>query len=152
MINRKGASTDVMTRKQRSNCMSRIRGKDTVPEMILRRALWARGLRYRLHYRITGRPDIVFPKQKIAIFIDGCFWHGCPAHRTYPKNNADFWRTKIENNIARDADVTKILEAEGWTVLRFWEHQIKLELPSIIDRILLLLKSPNNVDFQRGEK
>jgi len=141
-----------MTREQRSHCMSRIRGKDTVPEMTLRRALWARGLRYRLHYRITGRPDIVFPGQKTAIFIDGCFWHGCPAHRTHPKNNADFWRTKIENNIARDADVTKILEAEGWTVLRFWEHQIKLELSSIIDRILLVLKSPNNVDFQRGKK
>ena len=152
MINRKRASTDVMTREQRSHCMSRIRGKDTVPEMTLRRALWARGLRYRLHYRITGRPDIVFPRQKTAIFIDGCFWHGCPAHRTHPKNNADFWRTKIENNIARDADVTKILEAEGWTVLRFWEHQIKLELSSIIDRILLVLKSPNNVDFQRGKK
>ena len=152
MINRKRASTDVMTREQRSHCMSRIRGKDTVPEMTLRRALWARGLRYRLHYRITGRPDIVFPRQKTAIFIDGCFWHGCPAHRTHPKNNADFWRTKIENNIARDADVTKILEAEGWTVLRFWEHQIKLELSSIIDRILLALKPPNNVDFQRGEK
>ena len=152
MINRKRASTDVMTREQRSHCMSRIRGKDTVPEMTLRRALWARGLRYRLHYRITGRPDIVFPGQKTAIFIDGCFWHGCPAHRTHPKNNADFWRTKIENNIARDADVTKILEAEGWTVLRFWEHQIKLELSSIIDRILLVLTSPNNVDFQRGKK
>ena len=152
MINRKRASTDVMTREQRSHCMSRIRGKDTVPEMTLRRALWARGLRYRLHYRITGRPDIVFPGQKTAIFIDGCFWHGCPAHRTHPKNNADFWRTKIENNIARDADVTKILEAEGWTVLRFWEHQIKLELSSIVDRILLVLKPPNNVDFQRGEK
>jgi len=152
MISRKRASTDVMTREQRSHCMSRIRGKDTVPEMTLRRALWARGLRYRLHYRITGRPDIVFPGQKTAIFIDGCFWHGCPAHRTHPKNNADFWRTKIENNIARDADVTKILEAEGWTVLRFWEHQIKLELSSIVDRILLVLKPPNNVDFQRGEK
>ena len=152
MINRKRASTDVMTREQRSHCMSRIRGKDTVPEMTLRRALWARGLRYRLHYRITGRPDIVFPGRKTAIFIDGCFWHGCPAHRTYPKNNADFWRTKIENNVARDADVTKILETEGWTVLRFWEHQIKLELSSIVDRILLVLKPPNNVDFQRGEK
>ncbi|WP_456378980.1 very short patch repair endonuclease [Thiolapillus sp.] len=124
-----------MTPSQRRRCMSRIRGKDTGPEMILRKALWSKGLRYRVHYKITGRPDIVFPGKHVAIFVDGCFWHGCPEHGTKPKTNANFWRAKITSNISRDQKVTDELTNAGWHVLRFWEHEINNNLDSIIRKI-----------------
>lgn len=92
--------------------------------MALRRACWSAGLRYRVHYKLPGRPDIAFPRAKLAVFVDGCFWHGCPAHGVSPKNNARFWRDKIRGNVERDARVTKELEALGWRVLRLWEHEI----------------------------
>lgn len=82
-------STDVLTRTERSYCMSRIRSRDTKPEVMLRRTLWQRGLRYRIHSDLPGRPDIVFPSRKIVIFVDGCFWHRCPQHWKAPKNNAE---------------------------------------------------------------
>ena len=117
--------TDVLTSEQRSYNMSRIRGKDTVPELLLRKALWSIGLRYRVHYKLPGRPDIVFVKHKIAIFVDGCFWHGCPEHGVRPKTNSSFWDKKIQGNIERDKKNQQKLEEMGWTVLRFWEHEIE---------------------------
>lgn len=115
--------------------MSHIRGKDTGPEIILRKALWAKGLRYRLHYKVKGKPDIVFVGAKVAVFVDGCFWHGCPLHAVRPKANAEFWQKKLDANIERDARVSIELEALGWTVMRFWEHEIKEELASVIARV-----------------
>ncbi|MFB9392195.1 very short patch repair endonuclease [Streptomyces coeruleoprunus] len=107
--------------------MSRQTSRDTTPEMAVRRLLHAAGLRYRLHVRVPGMPrrtiDIAFPGTRIAVFLDGCFWHGCPQHATHPKSNADWWRTKLEKNVARDRETTEHLEAAGWTVLRFWEHE-----------------------------
>ncbi|MFJ9409310.1 very short patch repair endonuclease [Streptomyces sp. NPDC101393] len=101
--------------------------RDTGPEMAVRRLLYASGLRYRLQRRVPGYPrrtiDIAFPGRKIAIFLDGCFWHGCPEHATRPKANADWWRKKLDGNIARDRETTEHLVEEGWTVLRFWEHE-----------------------------
>lgn len=136
MKRKRASRTDVMTVEQRSQCMSRIRGKDTGPEMKLRLALWSRGLRYRLHYNIPGRPDVVFPGKRIAIFVDGCFWHGCPLHGVRPKTNAVFWHSKIQGNIRRDAKVTKILGQLGWCVFRFWEHQIEDGFDTTVSRVL----------------
>lgn len=127
---------DVLTPEQRRRCMSRIRGRNTKPELALRRALWVAGLRYRIHYPMVGKPDIVFVRRKIAVFVDGCFWHGCPEHATHPKTNARFWAAKLEGNRKRDQRITAELEAEGWRVLRFWEHELKEDLDSVAARVV----------------
>lgn len=101
------------------------RARDTSPERRLRSLLHRRGLRFRVDYSILSRrrADIVFTRRKIAVFIDGCFWHGCPLHGTWPKQNRKFWREKIETNKRRDAETNRLLAEKGWTVLRFWEHE-----------------------------
>ena len=103
------------------------RGRDTGPELAVRRALHARGLRYRVDHPLPfdrrRRADIAFTRARVAVFIDGCFWHGCPEHGATPRTNTEFWRAKIERNRARDRDTTERLEAMGWIVLRFWEHE-----------------------------
>ncbi len=108
--------------------------RDTKPELAVRRLLHAQGLRYRVDFRPTtavrSRADIVFTKQRVAVFIDGCFWHGCPLHATYPRANAAYWLPKLARNKERDADVTRLLEDLGWAVLRFWEHQAPEEAAS----------------------
>ncbi|MGJ4844846.1 very short patch repair endonuclease [Leifsonia sp. Le1] len=107
------------------------RGRDTSPELAVRRLLHADGLRYRVDYAPIGgrrRADIVFTRQKIAVFIDGCFWHGCPAHATRPKTNVDFWAPKLDRNIERDRETTMLLQQAGWTVLRFWEHEVSSDV------------------------
>lgn len=119
---------DVMTPEQRSRCMAAIRGKDTKPEMIVRKYLFSRGLRFRVQVRkLPGTPDIVLPKYKTVIFVNGCFWHGhegCKYFRL-PKSNVEFWKEKIERNIARDAHNVSELKALGWHVFRVWECEIK---------------------------
>lgn|SRR3990167_4125941 len=116
---------DVLTPSQRSFNMSRIYSKNTSLEIKLRKLLSAAGVRgYRLHYKITGKPDIVFPKKKMAIFIDGCFWHGCNKDYIKPKTNKKFWLLKIEKNIKRDRKVNRLLKKQGWKVVRLWEHEI----------------------------
>jgi DNA mismatch endonuclease (patch repair protein) len=128
---------DVLSKKQRSFNMSRIKGKDTKPEVMLRKQLYARGITgYRIHYNILGKPDIVFPKKKIAIFIDGCFWHKCPICFVKPKTRTEFWMKKIESNVKRDKIVKETLEKEGWIVLRFWEHEVKKSTDAVLTRIL----------------
>src|SRR5687768_3202230 len=110
------------TDSQRSRLMSRIRGAHTKPEMLLRRALFARKLRYRLHDRaLPGRPDLVFRSRRAVIFINGCFWHGhsCSLFR-WPKSNVEFWRTKISRNKKRDGRNTRVLLENGWRVLIVW--------------------------------
>lgn len=107
--------------------MTRVRQKGTSAELELRRALYAMGLRYRLHIPLLSKPrrvaDIVFQGSRVAVFVDGCFWHGCPEHATWPKKNADFWREKIEANQARDADTNRRLEELDWRVVRVWSHE-----------------------------
>ncbi len=107
--------------------MSQLRRRDNVPEMAVRRLLYAAGLRYRVAYRIPGQRrrtvDIALVGRRIAVYIDGCFWHSCPQHWHLPKANAEWWLAKFAMNKARDAASTTQLEALGWTVLRFWEHQ-----------------------------
>lgn len=119
---------DVMTPEQRSRCMAAISGKDTKPEMVVRRFLFSKGLRYRVNNRkLSGSPDIVLKKYKTIIFIDGCFWHGHEGCKYYrlPKTNVDFWRHKIAMNIARDYSNNVDLKLAGWRVIRIWECEIK---------------------------
>ena len=119
---------DIMTPEQRSRCMAAVKGKDTKPEMIVRKYLFSRGLRYRVNNRkLPGSPDIVLKKYKTVIFVDGCFWHGhegCKYSRL-PKSNVDFWRHKIAMNIARDYANNVDLRLAGWRVIRIWECEIK---------------------------
>lgn len=109
------------------NRMRAARQRDTSAEMALRSALHRKGLRYRVDASplegIRRRADVVFRPIKVAIFVDGCFWHGCPIHGTWPKANAEFWRNKIERNKERDADTDQRLKQAGWKVIRVWEHE-----------------------------
>jgi DNA mismatch endonuclease (patch repair protein) len=105
--------------------MARIRGRNTKPEEILRRLVWARGLRYRLHLRIEScRPDLVFRAPRVAVFVDGCFWHGCPDHYVRPRSRDRFWHRKLVENVERDIRQTAALEEKGWRVCRIWEHRV----------------------------
>jgi DNA mismatch endonuclease (patch repair protein) len=132
--------TDVLTPEQRSYNMSQIRGKDTGPEVTLRKLLWSEGIRgYRIHYRLHGKPDIVFTRKKIAIFIDGCFWHKCPVCYQEPETRKDFWIKKIQSNIDRDKNVDETLKNDGWTVIRIWEHEIRKDPENAVRKIIALL-------------
>jgi DNA mismatch endonuclease (patch repair protein) len=103
------------------------RERDTGIERELRTRLHSRGYRYRLHQRLIPESrrevDVVFPRARVALFVDGCFWHGCPEHGSWPKNNASFWREKIEANVRRDRDTDARLALAGWRVIRIWEHE-----------------------------
>ena len=120
--------------------MAKVRQKGTGAEMALRRELYRRGLRYRVDFEVLRQPrrvaDIAFPGLMIAVFVDGCFWHGCPEHATWPKQNAAFWLQKIEANRHRDTETNDRLRSMGWTVLRFWEHE---PAPSAADTIANLV-------------
>jgi DNA mismatch endonuclease (patch repair protein) len=120
--------------------MARVRQKGTDAELSLRKKLHAKGLRYRLHVRLLTKPrrvaDIVFARARVAIFVDGCFWHGCPEHASWPKSNAQFWRDKIETNRARDADTDRRLRASGWRVVRVWSHESAGESAEHIEDIV----------------
>ncbi|EPF1846521.1 TPA: very short patch repair endonuclease [Pseudomonas aeruginosa] len=119
--------TDFLSPAERSDRMSRIRGKDTQPELALRKVLHRLGLRYRLHGAgLPGKPDLVFPRYKTVVFVHGCFWHrhsGCKIATT-PKSNTQFWQEKFEKNMARDAQKAIELQASGWTVLVVWECEL----------------------------
>lgn len=126
-----------------SRIMSSIKAKNTKPELQLRRAIWKQGVRgYRLFWdRIPGKPDITFPKRKIAIFVNGCYWHRCPlCNPPMPKSNVSFWQAKFLNNQARDSKNRKTLEDRGWCVIIVWECQIKKELSECVERIIGILK------------
>ena len=107
--------------------MSGQRSRDTGIEVALRRELHRLGLRYRVHRRplraVRREADVVFGPSKVAVFVDGCFWHGCPEHATWPKRNGEFWRTKIEANRTRDANTDAVLAEAGWLAVRVWEHE-----------------------------
>jgi len=124
--------------------MSKIKNKNTKPELKLRKALWNEGIRYRINTKLTGKPDIVFTSKKIAIFVDGCFWHCCPIHGTSPKSNVPFWGSKLQKNIERDAKVNQLLKESGWNVYRIWEHKIDSDIVGVISSIKTLLASSGN--------
>lgn len=138
---------DVVDSETRSRMMSGIRGKDTKPELLIRHALHAKGLRYRLHAKdIPGRPDIVFPRFRSVIFVHGCFWHGhdCPLFRL-PETRTEFWRAKIERNQERDKEVVAMLMESGWRHLVVWECAIKGK-----DRLPLETVANQAADWVRG--
>jgi DNA mismatch endonuclease, patch repair protein len=121
-----GNKPDVFTKEKRSEVMSHIRGKgnkDTELAMIrILRRYHISG--WRRNQILFGKPDFVFPKQKIALFVDGCFWHGCPKHSNMPRNNQEFWQKKLQGNKDRDKLVSKVLRKLGWKVVRVWEHEL----------------------------
>lgn len=117
------------------------RSRDTAPEIAVRRILHADGYRYRVHFQpeptLRRKADIVFTRQRIAIFIDGCFWHGCPEHgRRDFNHNVDYWPSKIAGNRARDVETTEVLKKAGWQVLRFWEHESPSTISTLIRQTL----------------
>ena len=113
--------------------MSAIHSKNTVPELTLRKALWAKGFRFRIHYG-KEKIDIAFPTKKLAIFVDGCFWHGCPIHSHKITTNEAYWLPKLEKNKERDKQKNEKLQAQGWTVMRFWEHELT-DIDNVVNRI-----------------
>ena len=130
---------DKLTQKQRRKCMRRVRAKDTKPEIALRKGLWKRGVRYRKNVRaLPGTPDIVLAGRKIAIFVDGDFWHA-RAHRENPgeevATNQQFWRKKLARNVERDLEVNDALTEMGWLVLRFWASDVEKNLGRVLEEI-----------------
>ncbi|MEU4557474.1 very short patch repair endonuclease [Actinoplanes sp. NPDC023936] len=121
-------------------------GRDTKPELALRRAVHARGLRYYVNRRpikaVRRTADLVFPRLKLAIFLDGCFWHGCPQHHTVAKTNATFWAEKVATNRRRDRDTNTRLTDAGWTVLRVWEHEPVDQAAARIAETVTTLRHP----------
>lgn len=120
-----------------SERMSNVRNKDTAAEMAIRSELHGRGFRYRVNLRIPevgrSRPDIAFTKQRVAVFVDGCFWHKCPDHATFPKSNEHWWAEKLDTNVRRDRSIDAALQDGGWTVVRIWEHEDPAEA---VDKIV----------------
>lgn len=129
------ASSDAVRASMRGN-----RSSDTAPELAVRALLFAEGRRYRVNYRpvaeLRRSADIVFTRARLAVFIDGCFWHGCAEHYRRPATNSPYWDAKLTNNCARDVDTTERLSAEGWTVLRFWEHEDPTVVVTAIEAVL----------------
>ncbi len=131
-----------ITNDRRSARMSAQRSKDTAPELALRRALHARGLRYFVHRRplreLRRTADIVFPKAKVAVFVDGCFWHGCRAHGNVPSANTWYWPDKIRRNVERDRDTDARLQEKGWESVRIWEHE---PIAEAAERVVEMIRS-----------
>ena len=134
--------------------MSKQRTRDTDAEVTLRRILHARGLRYFVDRPLPGLPrrraDLTFSGQRVIVFVDGCFWHGCPEHATWPKRNPEFWRHKIEANRCRDIDTNTRLRELGWTVLRFWEHESPIDAATAIVGAVTQVRS-NRHELAAGE-
>ena len=134
---------DIWTKDKRSSVMSKIRSKNTKPEIILRKALFSKGFRYRIHDKnLPGKPDIVLPKYRTLIFVHGCFWHyhsDCKEGKV-PKTNAKFWAEKLSKNIERDLKHNLALTALGWKIITFWECEIEKRLTAVLDKLMEEIK------------
>ena len=138
--------SDNLSKENRSKVMASIKGKNTKPEVAIRKLLWKQGIRYRIHNKnIFGIPDISIKDKMIAVFIDGCFWHGCGRCYKEPRTNSKFWRTKISDNKKRRKKVRKYLKNEGWNVLEFWEHEVNSNSEKIISRIISNINSSSQM-------
>ena len=141
---------DVLTTEQRHKNMQRIRGKDTKAEVILRKALWHKGIRYRKNYKaLPGKPDIAITKFRIAVFVDGGFWHARD-HEEHPgeqiQTNIAFWTKKLKRNVERDKEVNQVLLELGWLVLRYWDSDIKKDCGACVKDIMQYLPIPKKED------
>ncbi|MEX2012922.1 MAG: very short patch repair endonuclease [Candidatus Levyibacteriota bacterium] len=137
---------DTHTPKQRTYNMSQIKSSNTLIELKFRKFIWEKKLRgYRLRSKILGKPDIYFPKQKLAVFIDGCFWHKCPIDFIRPQSKNDYWDKKIKNNVKRDKKIDKELKKENIEVLRFWEHEIANNIIKCYRILIRLYEKSNNI-------
>jgi len=150
---------DNLSPQDRSKNMAAIRSSNTSPEMRLRKAVWRAGERFFTSpgwFRITGRrlagsPDLVFPSARVVVFVDGCFWHGCPVHYQAPTTRPDYWRNKVEMNRLRDQKVTQQLHEDGWTVVRIWEHALKARtLDATVDELLHTIRRAREEILQRA--
>jgi DNA mismatch endonuclease (patch repair protein) len=130
---------DVFTKAKRSEVMSQIRGRgNKETELALAKLFRQHSIMgWRRNQRVFGKPDFIFPKLRLAVFVDGCFWHGCPRHSTKPQNNRAFWRDKLSSNQTRDRLVTRTLRQAGWRVLRVWEHELSNKnKPGLVHRLI----------------
>lgn len=135
---------DNLNPADRTRTMQAVKSKDSKMEVKFRSSLWRRGFRFFKNVKsLPGKPDVVFPKKKIAIFLDSCFWHGCPLHLKLPVSNADYWRNKIEKNRNRDKEINTIYKEMNWKILRIWEHDLKTDFESC------LVKVTQNLENQR---
>lgn len=136
---------DIYDKETRSRVMSRIRGKNTRAEIALRKALWSKGVRgYRIHCKMSGKPDIVFRKKKVIVFVDGDFWHGYTWKVLGKIPPAEYWQDKIQGNIDRDLRYNEQYQSDGWTVVRFWEHEIHSDAEGCAERLRKILESESS--------
>ncbi|MCY8698783.1 very short patch repair endonuclease [Bacillus spizizenii] len=128
---------DNVSKEKRSNTMKAVKSKNTKIEKVVSKEIWRRGIRFRKNVKnLKGKPDIAIKKYKIVIFIDSCFWHGCPLHGRIPKSNVEFWNNKIKRNIERDKSINQYYTRKGWNILRIWEHDLnKKKFSQTIDKI-----------------
>lgn len=129
-----------------------MRRSSTKPEMLIRRELHRRGLRFRVnHPSLPGRPDIAFPAARVAVFVDGCFWHACPDHGVFPKNNREWWREKLDRNVARDREKDRKLSELGWTVVHVWEHENPVAASNLIEQLWKTRRKATTRGISRSE-
>lgn len=150
----------------RRRIMQAIKPRDTRPELAIRRLIHAQGLRYRVSFRpipdLRRTADVVFTRRRVAVFIDGCFWHSCPAHGREPMKNSEYWLPKLQRNRERDAETNTTLTAAGWTVLRYWEHESPAEVAAAISAVVRGVDvrsvqergstAPSTTHLRQGEK
>ena len=136
---------DKLSKEQRSKLMASVKGSNTGLERKLRSSLWSAGIKgYRVNFKIRGTPDIYFPKSKLAIFVDGCFWHRCPIHLRIPKTHRKYWLLKLANNRKRANEKDSRLVEEGWKVVHVWEHSVRRDLESSANNIFTMVSSRDN--------
>lgn len=131
---------DIFSKQKRSEIMAQVKSKNTKPEILLRKILRSMSLKYRPHYAIEGKPDAVLLPYKIALFVDGCFWHKCPKCFRLPKSNAKYWSAKISKNVSRARKVNMTLKRKSWRVLRIREHELSQNPDNVKNKIMLLIK------------
>jgi DNA mismatch endonuclease (patch repair protein) len=148
MLRHTGAVADFLSKETRSRVMARIRSRDTSPELALRRGLYAAGIRgWRCHARhIAGRPDIVFTRWHVAVFVDGCFWHGHPDFFT-PGKSGEYWDAKIERTKERDRMANESLRSQGWSVLRFWDFEVEEDIDRCVAEVIAELAEARSAEL-----
>lgn len=133
---------DNLSKENRRKAMSSVKSKETKLETKVTKYLWTKGLRYRKNVKdLYGTPDIAIKSRKVVVFIDSCYWHGCPEHCRLPVSNNEYWQAKIERNAARDCKVTAYYRDKGWRVIRIWEHDLKDSFEDVMNKLLAELKN-----------